>query len=280
MLVFLMMSEEEFVVQWIEVALKKKDVNLLTLIICTQNSTSLEKVRALYNEQHRKSMSDKIDGLTSNLIHKRNINKFLLGLLDTARTRETADVDLKVVEQDVDLLMAASKSKKKLDKETYISIFTQRSLEHLYFVSVRFEEKMEHKSTLIDTVKALWKESSETAYAIKVILYFATRRHELFANCLGNAVQDAGPHFVMFLRVIVERAEVDLGNVIELYGVCRMTGTWKLCWTEQLISVIMFLCFVNRRMHSRVSLNVHSRRRNLKLQRLSMLYADSVDPMA
>ena len=217
-LVFLMMSEEEFVVQWIDLALKKKDVNLLTLIICTQNNKSLEKVRGLYDEQNRKSMVDKIDGLTSNLIHKRNINKFLLGLLETARAHDTADVDLKVVEQDVDLLIKGSKSKKKLNKETYITIFTQRSLEHLYFVSVRFEEKMEHKTTLIDTVKALWKESSETAYAIKVILYFATRRHELFANCLGQTVHEPGPHFVMFLRVIVERAEVDLGNVIELYG--------------------------------------------------------------
>lgn len=204
--------------QWIEVALKKRDVNLLTLIICTQNSKSLEKVRGLFDQQNKKSMVDKIDGLTSNLIHKRNINKFLLGLMETKRVHDSAEVDLKVVDQDVDHLLAASKSKKQLNKATYISIFTQRSLEHLYFVSVRFEERMQHKTTLIDTVKALWKESSETAYAIKVILYYATRRHELFANCLGQAVHTPGPNFVMFFRVIVERAEIDLGNVVELYG--------------------------------------------------------------
>jgi len=223
-LVYLTMSEHEFVTQWIEVALKKKDVNLLTLIICTQNNETLNAVRGRFDQQNRKSMVDNIDGLTSNLFHKRNINKFLLGLIETKRANESPDVDLKLVNNDVDQLIKASRSKRQLNKETYISIFTQRSLEHLYFVSVRFEEKMDHKTTLIDTVRAVWKESSETAYAVKVLLYFATRRHELFANCLGQAVHEPGPNFVMFLRVIVERAEVDLGNVIELYGEKALHG--------------------------------------------------------
>lgn len=214
----MILSEEEFIAKWIEVALKKKDVNLLTLIICTQTNESLQRVTQIFDSQNKKSMKSKINGLTSNIFHKRNINKFLLGLLDAKRTNDNDQIDMELVEKDVDLIIDASKSKKQLNKETYIDIFTKRSFEHLYFVANKFQEKMECKSTLIDVVKSLYKESSETGYAITVILYFALRRYELFANSLAQAIHEPGPNFVMFLRIIVERCEIDLSNIKQTYG--------------------------------------------------------------
>ena len=218
LLVFLIMNEDEFVVKWIEVAIKKKDVNLLTLIICTQTNESLQKVTKIFDEGHKKSMKSKINGLTSNIFHKRNINKFLLKLLEAKRLNDDDQIDINLVDSDVDHIINASKSKKQLNKEVYIEIFTQRSFEHLYFVAKKFEQKMECKSSLIDVVKSLYKESSETGYAIIVILYFATRRYELFSNCLAQTIHEPGPNFVMFLRIIVERCEIDLENIIKLYG--------------------------------------------------------------
>ena len=218
LLIFLILSEEEFVARWIDLAISKKDVNLLTLIICTQTNQALQKVKEIYNAQSKKSMSSKIDGLTSNIFHKRNINKFLLGLLEAKRLSDEQQIDLDLVNKDVNHIIDASKSKKQLNKETYIEIFTHRSFEHLSIVASTFEQKSESKQTLIDVVKSVWKESSETGYAIIVILYFATRRYELFSNCLAQAIHEPGPNFVMFLRIVVERCEIDLANIIQVYG--------------------------------------------------------------
>ena len=125
---------------------------------------------------------------------------------------------MNLVDEDVNHIVDASKSKKKLNKETFIEIFTKRSFEHLYFVAHKFEQKMESKSTLIDVVKSLFKESSETGYAVIVILYFATRRFELFSNSLAQAIHEPGPNFVMFLRIVVERCETDFANIKQVYG--------------------------------------------------------------
>eukprot|EP01084_Bolivina_argentea_P185347 319615_1 len=219
LLVFLIMSEEEFMVQWIEVALQKKDINLLTLIVCTQNNQMVQSARALFDSQNKKSMQDKIDGLTSNIFHRKKINKFLLKLLNAKRESEDANVDMELVEKDVKELLSASKSKKKLNKETYIDIFAQRSLQHLYVVSKKFEEQ---KSSLIDTVQSLFKESSQTGYAVTVVLYFATRTFDLFSDVLAQTVHEPGPNYCMFLRVIVERCDMDLSNIIQLYGANAM----------------------------------------------------------
>eukprot|EP01084_Bolivina_argentea_P046914 86399_1 len=219
LLLFLMMSENEFIVKWIELSIKKKDINLLTLIICTQTNETLQIVCKLFDSQNNKTMVATIDGLTSNIFHKRNINIFLLKLLDGKRNNDNDKIDMNIVENDVKHLLNASKSKKELNKETYINIFTQRSFQHLYFVAKLFENKIETKCSLIDTVKALFKESSETGYAICVVLYFATRKFELFSNCLAQGIHEPGPYYVMFLRIIVERVEIDFTNIIQLYGV-------------------------------------------------------------
>eukprot|EP00484_Ammonia_sp_Unknown_P008740 CAMPEP_0197079606 /NCGR_PEP_ID=MMETSP1384-20130603/213709_1 /TAXON_ID=29189 /ORGANISM="Ammonia sp." /LENGTH=516 /DNA_ID=CAMNT_0042518483 /DNA_START=18 /DNA_END=1566 /DNA_ORIENTATION=+ len=247
LLIFLVMSENEFTVRWIELAIKKKDVNLLTFIICTQMPQRLDEIRNLYNSQNKKTMKSKINGLTSNIFHKRNINKFLMDVLDGKRPlcdepidmnqvakiarninkflmdvldgkRPLCDepIDMNQVAKDCKDLWDGSQSKESLKKGVYREIFTQRSFQHIYCVAEKFRD--DHGTSLFDTVSKVWKESSETGYAIGVILNFSTRRVDLFAETLSEAVREPGPNFVMLFRVIVERCETDLADIIQRYG--------------------------------------------------------------
>lgn len=218
------MSNNEFLVKWIDVAFRQKDVNLLSLILCTQSNENLHAIKEQYKEQHTNtSLSKKVDKATTNWgIHKRNINTLLMKIVNGSRANDSLMVDRNLVLNDVQILLNSNPKKKKVDKNAYISIFTERSFQHLSMMAVEYANTQQKSQTLLQMLDMSFKGSSETGNACKIILHFCTRRYELFSSLLQKCVRQPGPNYAMFLRMIVERCDIDLENIIQVYGGAKL----------------------------------------------------------
>eukprot|EP00483_Globobulimina_turgida_P005638 UN05648 len=121
------------------------------------------------------------------------------------------------------LLATVAMSAGTLNKNSnvFAEIFSGRSFKHLYFVSQEFElsNVNETELSLYETVMDIYDETNDKLfYAIAQILLWLTKRDEFYANLFADSIYKHGPSYVMFFRIIVERHEIDLKNIIDKYG--------------------------------------------------------------
>ncbi|ETO20801.1 hypothetical protein RFI_16418 [Reticulomyxa filosa] len=207
----------EYDAHWLNVALRKKSVNLLINILCAMSSEDVKKARLAYDALYPKtSLLKSVLDRTSGWFHKRTVQVFFSNLLEKGRPSDSDPIDKSLISKDAETLVKISKNTK-LDKASFVEIFSLRSFEHLAAVAVEFQRICEGKD-LISVIKESFKEQSETGYACNVTLFYATRRNELFADFLTKTIAKPGKHYDMLTRIVVSRSEVDLYNILQCYG--------------------------------------------------------------
>jgi len=230
-LLYSIMSNEQLIVNDIEYALKNKNINKLSTILCTLDNNILKSVENSFNTSiyHKtKSLKQWTHNITSNIFYKRNINKFLLNILNGKRQND-GFVDMKKIEMDVKTLYNQLKhaNKDNLNKEYLINMFTTRSFEHLYYISLKYEQK--YNKSLVSTLKPLFKKSSETGYAIILILNYSVKKYRVYSTFLARAIHEhSNDGYGFFLRFIMLHYDYDLKNIIEDYGYSALNSWIKL----------------------------------------------------
>lgn len=136
------------------------------------------------------------------------------------RPKNKEEIDMELVKKDTKEIYEIM-NKKKIDKKKIIEIMTKRSFFHLEMVYenfFNFDLKNKNCKDLIDYLKISFKDSSETGYACIITIYYAARTIELFADLLAKALNNPGPNYELLSKIIVERNEIDLGSVVNIYG--------------------------------------------------------------
>jgi len=103
-------------------------------------------------------------------------------------------------------------------KKVFVEIFTTRSNEHLANVATTYLANNQKGTELIKTIEESFKESSESGHALKIILLYATQRTKLFTVLLNKAMLAPGPNYEFLSRVVIDRCEIDLSNILQAYG--------------------------------------------------------------
>lgn len=181
-------------------------------------------------------MEQRIDALTSNMWGKKTeINGLFMKILKCERDQDgdgsgMNGVDMDLVGKDASnlLLMTISdynqggkkkKKKMKMDMNVLIEIFGKRSFNHIYFVAKQYELSSVSSLSLYEAMNGLYEETKDKIYyGIGQLLLWLTSRDEYYADLLGDSIYKNGPSYCMFLRLIVERHNIDLKTVIDKYG--------------------------------------------------------------
>jgi hypothetical protein len=218
-LLSLLMSTNEYICQWIDYALSKKDINLLIIILCTLTESQFHSIKLLYNQLHPKNdLKKQIESKTSNWFHKRNIMYFLLNIYNENRlTFENNNKEEQII-NDVNNIMRASLNIKNIDKQIFIDIFSNRNLFHIFEVDYKYKIMNQQSQSLIQLIDQCFKENSEVGHACKIILYYSTRRYELLSDLLFKAMKTPGPNYEFLNRIIITHCEYDLENIFDIFG--------------------------------------------------------------
>ena len=174
LLQYSMMTDNELIVDEIEHALQHKNIDQLSSVLCSLDNQTLKSVQNTFNKSpyhKRKNLRQCTNNITSNLFHTRSINKLLLRILDGKRANDGV-IDIKKVNKDCKILykQVFDAEQSDLNKELLIKLFTVRSFEHLYYVSLKYERL--YGKSLYDVLKSLFDDSSSTGYAILDIEIF------------------------------------------------------------------------------------------------------------
>ena len=224
-----MMTTEELLVNQIEYALKHKNIKELSNIICTLDNATLQSVQKTFDSSlyHKtKSLKQWTHSITSNIFYRRNINKFLLNILEGKRKNDGI-IDMKKIELDCNGLYKnlKNKTRQNVNKELLIKIFTTRSFEHLYYVSLKYEQS--YGKSLVDVLKPLFSKTSQTGYAILLISKYVMSKYDVFSTFLARSIH-AQDGYTSFLRFIMIHYDYDLKNIIDNYGQSALDSWIKL----------------------------------------------------
>ena len=230
LLLYGMMNNEELLVTEIEYALKHKNINQLSSILCTLDNETLKSVQNAFNKSphHKnKNLREWTNNITSNLFYKRSINKLLIRILDGKREND-GYVDMKKINKDVKILykqLLYATKQSDINKELFIKLFTVRSFEHLYYVSLKYQQLFGR--SLYDTLKSVFNESSATGYALLLILKYSINKYDVYTSFLAKSLY-SNDGYESFMRFIMFHYDYDLKNIIDKYGKSALDSWIKL----------------------------------------------------
>lgn len=214
----LLITIDQFRAYWFECCLAKNDINLLSTILCALSPEELYRAQHAYNTKFpTKPLLTTIDEKTRAWFSHRNIFYVYQNLLTHKKPSDYLMINENLMLNDVQQLVNATNGRH-VDKKLLIEIFTCRSNQHLACVAQSYILNNQGGNELINTIEKCFKESSETGHALKVILLYATQRTKLFCTLLAKAMKSPGPNYEFFTRIIVDRCEVDLSNILHEYG--------------------------------------------------------------
>mmetsp|Transcript_47456 Transcript_47456/g.42549 ORF Transcript_47456/g.42549 Transcript_47456/m.42549 type:complete len:421 (-) Transcript_47456:65-1327(-) len=230
LLLYSMMNNDELMVNEIEYALKHKNINQLSSVLCTLDNETLKSVQNAFNKSpyHKnKNLRQWTNGLTSNLFYKRSINKLLIRILDGKREND-GFVDMKKINKDCKILykhLVNATKQSDINKELLIKLFTARSFEHLYYVSLKYEQL--YGKSLYDQLKSVFNDSSSTGYAILLILRYCINKYDVYASFLAKSLY-TNDGYESLMRFIMFHYDYDLTNIIDKYGKSALDSWVKL----------------------------------------------------
>ncbi len=104
-----------------------------------------------------------------------------------------------------------------LNKELLVNMFANRSFDHLYYISLKYEQK--YNVSLVETIKEKFKMGSETGYAILVTLNYSINKYMIYGNEFAKDIhQNSRNNYSEVLRFIILHYDYDLKNIIDYYG--------------------------------------------------------------
>lgn len=185
----------------------RTDDRALIEVICTRSSTQIVKIREAYQKRYQRCLDDDVFCKT-----KGPYQKLLLALLKAHRC-ECKGVDMNKVKCDAMLLYEAGEGRCGTDEETFIRIFSERTVAQLRATFACYKQEYGH-----DITTALRRETQkEFEEAIRVTIKSMYLPAHYFAKELHRAMKGLVNDESAIARVMVTRAEVDLKEINVVY---------------------------------------------------------------
>jgi len=117
-------------------------------------------------------------------------------------------------------------------KSKFVEVFTERSWPHIGALVGEFQT-ISTKWTMDSAIAEEFGESSNTTKALRVIAEFCSQPYDFWAKKLLDAMKGAGTDDNTLARIAVARCEVDLWNIMQVFGQRYSDGTVLKGWIEE-----------------------------------------------
>jgi len=196
-----------YMAQAVHKALKAKDTNTLTAILCTRDKPSIENIKKAYVEEYKKELTDDLNGLPSD----KTCELFIAMI-----TQDRSDVtdDLQVAKYISQKLYDAGNGRSGTPLEDeMIQILSKFSYPMLRLAFREyFNIHGKEFENVIDT-----KFPDEIKSVMQKVYESITSPPVFFAKELNSAIAGAGTDDPKLIRLIVSRCEIDMENIKEEY---------------------------------------------------------------
>nr|CAH8852616.1 unnamed protein product [Trichobilharzia regenti] len=192
---------------------RRKDVEVITEILCSRNKRQLKKISDEYAQAYPGHELEKdIRNSTS-----RHLQQICIAMLQAKRDDEE-NFNKDNVRNDVDCLQKVKLQNRKSNDSEFTHILVSRSYSHLRLL---FDEYPNiGKQTIEDMLKSEVRGSTLDAYLS--IIQSIRNRPKYFAEKLVKVLSKRSPDHKTIIRIVVSRSELDMGEVKKEFH--SMTG--------------------------------------------------------
>ncbi|XP_018014452.1 annexin-B12 [Hyalella azteca] len=204
----MMLPTTELLADHLHEAMKGVGTNEDTLveILCTRNNKEINELKSVYEQKYGKSLQERLESETSG-----PFGSLLISM--TTGTRDEENTNLQLAPQLAQQLYKAGEEKVGTDESEFNRILSCYSYNLLRYVFYEYE-KIKGKS-LIDAIKSEF--SGDIQNGLIAVISSIENRPQFFAKCLHDAMKGAGTKDDVLIRLIVTRAEIDLGTIKQEY---------------------------------------------------------------
>lgn len=187
-------------------AIKKGDYKVVVELTCVSSPDDLFRIRRAYQLRYKHSLEEDVACNTNGDVRK------LLLLLVSAYRYEATETDSRLVQSEAEILYKAIKDKEYNDEEV-LRIVTTRSKAHLVAVVFRYEDAYG------DSLSKHLEEKCDEKYValLNIAVSCLKSTKEYLEGVIRGAMEQHGTDEDTLSRVIVTRAEKDLGEIKEFY---------------------------------------------------------------
>lgn len=172
-------------------------------IFCGKNKQYIIELKELFKEKYGKSIRDIIRERTDS-----GYQRFLIGLIKGERDQEPININL--VEEDVSRLYNGGKGIHKLeDEKFFLDILYKRSFEHINLVINRYQNSI-HKD-IIRIIKEWFY--GDLKDMLLMFFDYVNSSSYYFSKLLKNYLEDFEDHEEEIIRILLNRAEIDLETI-------------------------------------------------------------------
>jgi hypothetical protein len=247
----LYMMPGEFDARLMEKALKgfRNDVEVLIEILCTRTNKELEDMKFAWKEKidSKVRLEEKIADETKSLFGSTNFHVLCLRLLEANRP-PCATPDANLVRLDTEELYHQLVERNDVNnaKAKFVEVFTERSWAHIGAVVGEFQ-KISDKWTMEKAISHEFGNSSNTTKALQVMAEFCAQPYDFWAKRLRDAMKGLGTDDSKTVRIVVSRCEVDMNNIVLVFGQRYGDGKNLKSWIEAdtsgaYRSLLLYLC--------------------------------------
>jgi len=218
----LYMMPGEFDARLLEKAMygMKNDVEVLIEVLCTRTNKELEDMKNAWKLKidPKVRLEEKVGDETKTWFGTTNFHVLCLKLLEAKRP-PCAKPDETQVRVDAEELYHQLLERKDVNtaKAKFVEIFTERSWSHLGAVVGEFQ-KISEKWTMETAISHEFGDSSNTTKALQVMAEFCAQPYDFWARRLRDAMKGLGTSDNKLVRIVVSRCEVDMNNIVLVFG--------------------------------------------------------------
>jgi len=242
----LYMEKGEFDAHLMEQAMRGvgTDTNLLNEILCTRTNDEIMDLKSAWKLwiDSKQRLEDRVSEETKKFFGISHYHNLCLKLLEAYRAQPAA-VDDKSVHEDAEelhRLLIERESRSSSTSTTYdsdladrkfLEIFTARSWPHIRSLAGEFQN-ISQKWTLDGAIGHQFGETSNVTQALRVILKFSMQPYDFWAEKLRDAMKGIGTNDSKVIRIVVSRSEIDMANIVQVFGERYGEGKTLKNWIE------------------------------------------------
>jgi len=225
------------------------DVELLNEVLCTRTNQQIRDMKMAWTAKidSRQKLIDRVSDETKKFFGTTHYHNLCMKLLEANRP-PCGIPDEKKVRADADELnrLLLEHSNVPNTEAKFVEIFTERSWPHIRALVGVFQT-VSKKWTLDGAICHEFGESSNTVKALRLLMEFCTDPYDFWAKRLRDSLKGIGTDDSKLIRIIMGRCEIDLCNIIEVFGQRYGEGKNFKNWIEHDTSgfysqLLLFLC--------------------------------------
>ncbi|KAA0191134.1 hypothetical protein HAZT_HAZT002191, partial [Hyalella azteca] len=204
----LLVPTTELLADHVHEAFKGVGTNEDTLveILCTRNNKEIKELKSVYEHKFDKSLQKSLEKETSG--HFRSL---LIAM--TSGERDEGNIDLELAPKLAERLYQAGEGRDGTDEAEFIRILSSYSYPLLLAVFLAY--KKTYDKSLTDAIKSEFVGNLQNG--LLAVVSSIKNRPKFYAKCLHDAMEGIGTKDDALIRLVVTRAEIDLGTIKHEY---------------------------------------------------------------